>query len=582
MSSSALQTAKKRVETNLRNVNLPSDIEPSSGSETKNGPLLISLLQSRLNWCNSVFAKYRHDTIQQPRRTNNMRKKWPNMRFVGSCTVQLGAHIFPETSFYEAVRSEPWSQLAKEAGLEGEAIDDQEPPPGTHKDCTYTNLVMEFKENPGDRFLFPDQVIVEVTSYDTPFQLTGSFLLPLEENNDFFRDPKEKLALWGHQSSSEAIRTFASQLEKPKEEEVQKVTYQPANIRLSNVDGSLLHMVLTTHKAPEIVREKMMAKLKTLPTRSYLRYHSALDKSITELLQKALTVPEVVHGPVTAEKKRNELLNAVQLGKRPRADEETPKVKHMHVKDDGLRKCAYCSAKTTAMWRAGPGGSGTLCNGCGILWKQGKILKGAAVISKEEEKKRAREERERRQEEEEVERARQQESQSRKASSSKIGQYAAQILQQQQPIEPKPEIKPAPSLYHNPAGIPLPTLSIDFGSPFLFIHPACSVTLVESFFSIRLIKDGFPPAVMMINKIQLRNAKFDVVQENGLQREVLIMKIQPEDGPVIHHFNTDLLVPGDKSKSMTIRFLEKLDSSGAIVKRILEKWLITPPPPPAS
>ena len=45
------------------------------------------------------------------------------------------------------------------------------------------------------------------------------------------------------------------------------------------------------------------------------------------------------------------------------------------------------------MWRPGPAGSGTLCNGCGLLWKQGKILKGAPVISKEEERRQARQER---------------------------------------------------------------------------------------------------------------------------------------------------------------------------------------------
>jgi hypothetical protein len=34
------------------------------------------------------------------------------------------------------------------------------------------------------------------------------------------------------------------------------------------------------------------------------------------------------------------------------------------------------------MWRRGPLGDGTLCNGCGILWRQGKILIDAPLINK--------------------------------------------------------------------------------------------------------------------------------------------------------------------------------------------------------
>ncbi|KAI9494499.1 hypothetical protein BDB00DRAFT_761751 [Zychaea mexicana] len=682
MSNSAMLTAKKRAEANLRNTNLPTDPQPSSGSDSKSGALLISLLQSRLNWCNSIFPKYRHDNIQQPRRTNNMRKKWPNMRYLGSCTVHLGVHSFPETAFYEAVRTEPWAQLAKDAGFSDEITDihnsdvdndnnnksdnvidgdgdtimqeqelaQQQQQQQQGNNCVFTDLVMEFKENTSDRFAFPKEAIVEVTSScDTSslFQLTVSFLIPLaaEEENGFFRDPKEKVALWGHQSSSETIRDFSATLDKPKkdnddvavvkEEEGGSAsaskalpTQQPVNMRLSQVEEPLLNVVRTTVKPAEVVRDRMMARLRTLPTRTFLQYYTAMDKTLA-LLHKATSFPDVVHGPVTAEKKRNELLNAIQLGKRPRTDEELPKSKSANVKDDGTRKCAYCSAKTTAMWRPGPAGSGTLCNGCGLLWLQGKILKDASVISKEEEKKRAKEERARRQEEQEIEREnqrqkelmelqqrQQQQSSKKSTSNSKIGMYAAQLLQQQEqqqapaeesqhslppppPPPPQPpqlqqqqqqqqptttakaESKPQSSLYSNPAGIPLPTLSIDFGPSFFFVHPACSVALVEGFFSIRLVKEGFPPVVLLMDKKQLQSSTFQVTQESQL-REVLVMTVIPTEGPTIHHFNTDLLIPGDKAKSMKIRFLEKLDAGGAVVQRILERWLATPSPAPSA
>lgn len=63
----------------------------------------------------------------------------------------------------------------------------------------------------------------------------------------------------------------------------------------------------------------------------------------------------------------------------------------MHQKDDNLRKCHYCSTRHTSMWRRGPDGEGTLCNGCGLRWKQGEILIGAPVISWQEEKQLAKE-----------------------------------------------------------------------------------------------------------------------------------------------------------------------------------------------
>ncbi|CAG8817588.1 26466_t:CDS:2, partial [Racocetra persica] len=45
----------------------------------------------------------------------------------------------------------------------------------------------------------------------------------------------------------------------------------------------------------------------------------------------------------------------------------------------GNKRCAYCFCKSTPMWRRGPDGAGTLCNACGVKWKQGKILQGTSA-----------------------------------------------------------------------------------------------------------------------------------------------------------------------------------------------------------
>lgn len=163
---------------------------------SNSGSLLLSLLQSRLNWMHSVFVKYRADTTQQIRRAPNTRKKWPNMRYLGTCTVELGTHMFHDTAFYEAVRTEPWSALAEAAGHPIHSIqhddsssssisnqdkndvvmeekDDSNSMVDHHrKELVYSDIVMEFKEVPGERVLFPKDIIVQVTSVSAPFEVS--------------------------------------------------------------------------------------------------------------------------------------------------------------------------------------------------------------------------------------------------------------------------------------------------------------------------------------------------------------------------------------------------------------------------
>ncbi|KAJ3320865.1 hypothetical protein HDV06_004761 [Boothiomyces sp. JEL0866] len=40
----------------------------------------------------------------------------------------------------------------------------------------------------------------------------------------------------------------------------------------------------------------------------------------------------------------------------------------------GPRRCNYCGATSTPMWRHGPGEYTNLCNSCGVKWRRGKIL----------------------------------------------------------------------------------------------------------------------------------------------------------------------------------------------------------------
>ena len=164
-------------------------------------------------------------------------------------------------------------------------------------------------------------------------QLLVSFLLPLdraEAADPFFKDPKDKLALWGQKSSSEHIRTHAARLTKPEAMDhggEHTWSINLVNMRMYNVEGEILRSLVATVSPPEVVREKMMAKAsksspwflgdgltsfgasrwEKLPTRSYLCLHSksdASDRAIEDMVYKVINAPDITAGPVLAEKKR--------------------------------------------------------------------------------------------------------------------------------------------------------------------------------------------------------------------------------------------------------------------------------------
>lgn len=362
------------------------------------------------------------------------------------------------------------------------------------------------------------------------------------------------------------------------------------------------------------------------------------------MAQSAYTVPEMISGPVLAEKKRNELANAIRLGKRPRKEQAAPegnvyeysadgvwcssypaavvKSRASTTKDDGFRRCAYCTTRQTAMWQSGPAGHGTLCNGCGNLWKQGKILVDAPVISWDEEKQLERERREHAKSNEpevEVVTIQPKEGEKHKQKMTRkivkrpsgqasnnssnnnnttnmskqpnIGQVAAQLLQQQQVVLPPganqsimtpqgpitfmplppglipsdlvPPVIPAaivmPAPTNPPRGIPLPTLSVSFGEH-AFAHPDCSVTLIDNCVAIHLSKAGFQSATVNIDKHFLQDPQFTIDKEDdATNRDILTVACVPTGGGGVYLFNTCLIIPHEKSLKVTFRFLEKVD-----------------------
>ncbi|KAI9277385.1 hypothetical protein BY458DRAFT_504795 [Sporodiniella umbellata] len=701
MSSSALIAARKRVETSLKKFEVPTQENSEQTDNSDSGVLYLSLLQSRLNWSTSVFVKYKPDLEQQPRRAVITRRKWPNMKYLGHCTLHIGPHIFEDTSFYEAIRSESWQDIIKahqdnkpqpskkrkpntdldkkmnktedteiiktyeenkekssdpklktKVVLETNDIDRSSvqaidtpntansPIDSTEDMLIWTDIVFEFKDVPSERYIFPKESLVSID--DDNLQLRVSFTLPFDPKiaDEFSDKPINKLLKHGQLCNLEYVQSI---LEKEQyNTELVSDQYEPVNMLLSKPSAGLFNALSEGVDDSKKVQEILEKKTKLFPPKNYIQYNNkSKSNEMAVLLNRVLTMPDLLTGPIMAEKKRNEILNAIKLGKRERDEKfeaELPKTKLPGVRDESVMRCGYCATKYTTMWRSGPGGHGTLCNSCGLQWKRGEILDGAEMISIVEERKALKEKREREKltEASELERLEKESKKHHKKQergtsdtafldNTKRNQadhtstFATQLIQQRQAknkassasslrtddlakIAPSSFTKqttnatllpaPCPTNLHIPppsstvvaaqpyslyssGGIPLPTLSIDFGGMLVFSHPNCGITLLDSLFSIRLCKEEHEQMLIQFDKKELVDSTFLVFNEidNESQREVLKMTI-PIGPKIIQAYGSVASI--NRQSPMVVRFLEKLDpQGGAVVQRILQRWLTT-------
>jgi poly-D-alanine transfer protein DltD len=116
-------------------------------------------------------------------------------------------------------------------------------------------------------------------------------------------------------------------------------TYEPANIRMTKVNSAMVEALNNYVQAADQVRQNMKEKvvmilhmlhfidsffsqMKSFSKRPFIKFDLTDDPirstEINDLVKKATTIPDIATGPIQAEKKRNEILNAIRLGKRPR------------------------------------------------------------------------------------------------------------------------------------------------------------------------------------------------------------------------------------------------------------------------
>lgn len=248
------------------------------------GVLLLSLLQSRLNWTSSVFPRYKADPIQQPKRASNSRKKWPNMKYLGTGHLELGPHLFEQTTFYEATRSISWKAIAKNQGLNvppehdpdtvmTEATDEQKPtekeeqvkkeePVDEGEQLKFADIVFELNEVPNERFVFPKEALISLSVEEGPIVVHASFLLPVDPTDYFFELPKVQILKFGKSCQLPYIQEFIQSNAADEEEKSDTdTTYHPTNIQITEVDQVTIDALEDAVHKPDDVKKSMSIKV---------------------------------------------------------------------------------------------------------------------------------------------------------------------------------------------------------------------------------------------------------------------------------------------------------------------------------
>ncbi|KAG0255627.1 hypothetical protein DFQ27_006170 [Actinomortierella ambigua] len=261
-------------------------------------------------------------------------------------------------------------------------------------------VAFEFKDNPGHRWLFPQEASVDFTPAGEGAEygkVSASFCLPVYDDHKMSIPPGQMTTM---------------------------VIVGPSQ--------SLYEGILAAVNDPTVTYKALMDKMKQIPPRAYPEYQLPVDypdEKLEPLGLKKLPDHKVVP------------LASLQPSKRkPDGHQEIPSAKHRRSNKAGAgseetttshrpsgsqrrgmtstgapavaaassslasastgataavalpstspgvmtsnsassvplaKRCVYCGCTTTPMWRRGPAGPSTLCNACGVKWKNGKIL----------------------------------------------------------------------------------------------------------------------------------------------------------------------------------------------------------------
>ncbi|KAF9362027.1 hypothetical protein BGX26_006544 [Mortierella sp. AD094] len=347
--------------------------------------LHASLNQSRQSWTHTAFNKF------IPASENNDRglqlqlhtSASSGLSLAGVCTVRIGPHMFLDTKFYTVLNPPSpshtatidHSQAVDSSGTKqtDEQEQQQQPVvvsasaagPSPRPRRPQHQVVMEFKENPGAIWLFPEEASLEFTPANDrdSAQITASFCLPVPG----------KSGSNGHRS---------------------EFTHQPTTMIIQHATAALREGLELAVKGPLITYRFTGHKPKPAPSPSRQHNLSTYSEDPSEILgsgkQTANNNNNSNTNNASPTKRKSDVVIESQKSskpKRPREqDEKAPSSKKATSgsKKSGAsglsstsaqqKRCGYCDCTTTPMWRRGPNGPSTLCNACGVKWKHGKIL----------------------------------------------------------------------------------------------------------------------------------------------------------------------------------------------------------------
>ncbi|CAG8474240.1 1397_t:CDS:10 [Ambispora leptoticha] len=221
-------------------------------------------------------------------------------------------------------------------------------------------IIFEFRENKHDRWVFPKDAILEATSSMAPFEIIASFYLTPHEEKPSRQKHQAVIMQLTHVSQNiwDALRRATNEASLTYQSMLPKIAYNPPRV--------YMHYRLPCEYPDELL-EAIAQRVSKLD--------GTLQMETPEPRQtKKAKIPKPSEAPATSSKAGSS--SPKKSKSVPELTTATESSHHTYSTSSANKRCAYCGCKSTPMWRRGPDGAGTLCNACGVKWKQGKILSG--------------------------------------------------------------------------------------------------------------------------------------------------------------------------------------------------------------
>ncbi|KAF9998367.1 hypothetical protein BGZ79_007958 [Entomortierella chlamydospora] len=244
-------------------------------------------------------------------------------------------------------------------------------------------VAFEFKENPGARWLFPHESSLEFMPAEgnDPAKISASFYLPITEELRTGTTGAGPNTISGATCSPSQAATIVI---------LQATTELWAGLQQSVSD-------------PAATYRFMMERMKHIPPRVYVQYNLPIDFPDDQLhhtgLKKLLDSPAAPPTVQDSSKRKPDISTEPSFAAKAKRPKAVHDEKFAHGSKGNVsakknsassnsstavlhqRQCAYCGCTSTPTWRRGPDGPHTLCNACGVKWRQGRIFIDAPPVT---------------------------------------------------------------------------------------------------------------------------------------------------------------------------------------------------------